>query len=71
MNPLPKKKGSFKAQVRPAKTSCFFEKKSNQELGGKIETFFKPQICNIENSDFRKKPIVDFQKKFSRRFLVK
>ena len=55
----------LKTQVRPSKKSCFFQKKLSQELGWKIKIFFKVQMCNIENYDFRKKPIVDFQEKFS------
>ena len=40
-----------------------FSKKLTKEFKAEIKTFFNAQKCNIENSDFRKKPIVDFQEK--------
>ena len=44
----------------------FFQKKLTKELGAEIKTFFNSQKCNIENSDFRKKPIVDFQENITK-----
>ena len=49
----------------------FFKRKLIKELGAEITTFFNSQKCNIENSNFRKKPIVDFQEKFTKEKIFK
>ena len=42
-----------------------FQKKNlTKELRVEIKTLFNAQKCNIANSDFHKKPIVDLQEKF-------